>query len=514
MASKDNTIQQIREAAESDLLFFIKLVSPLRLLGAIHEEVIRWWTNEDAKDNQLLLLPRGHQKSQLLAYRVAWEITRNPAVTILYISATATLAEKQLLAIKNIIDSNIYRRYWPEMINKDEGKREKWSVSEISVDHPVRKMEGVRDSTVIAAGLTMNTTGLHADVVCMDDVVVPANAYTEDGRNKVGSAYSQLASIENPGAREWVVGTRYHPRDIYQTLLEMSEPTFNDDGEVEEEVNVYDVMQREVETDGEFLWPKQTRPDGKKFGYDNRDLARIKAKYVDTTQYFAQYYNNPNDAANAPISPDKFQYYEKSHLKTIEGDWYFRERKLNVFAAIDFAFSKSKKADSSAIVVVGVDSENNIYVLDIDRFKTDRIKEYFEHLFTLYNKWGFRKMRAEVTVAQQAIVRELKEGHIKPRGLYLSVDEHRPMKQDGNKEERIAAILEPKYDNLQVWHYKGGDCQTLEEELVMRRPPHDDIKDALANAIEIASPPRKHRVEQAPSNVIYNSRFGGVSFRA
>ena len=144
MASKDNTIQQIREAAESDLLFFIKLVSPLRLLGAIHEEVIRWWTNEDAKDNQLLLLPRGHQKSQLLAYRVAWEITRNPAVTILYISATATLAEKQLLAIKNIIDSNIYRRYWPEMINKDEGKREKWSVSEISVDHPLRKMEEAR----------------------------------------------------------------------------------------------------------------------------------------------------------------------------------------------------------------------------------------------------------------------------------------------------------------------------------------------------------------------------------
>ena len=176
--------------------------------------------------------------------------------------------------------------------------------------------------------------------------------------------------------------------------------------------------------------------------------------------------------------------------------------------------SQSKKADSTAIVVVGIDPDSNIYVLDIDRFKTDRITEYFSHLLVLHNKWGFRKMRAEVTVAQQAIVRELKESYIKPRGLYLSVDEHRPTRSDGAKEERIAAILEPKYDNLQVWHYKSGNIQSLEEELVLRNPPHDDIKDALANAIEIAIPPKQHSSQHAVDNVIFNSRFGGVSYRS
>ena len=511
--ARSEELDQIREAAENDLLFFIKLVSPKRVFGSVHEEVIRWWTKEDAKHNQLLLLPRAHQKSQLLAYRAAWWITKHPDTTILYVSATAALAEKQLSAIKNILESKIYRRYWPEMVNAEEGKREKWSIGEICVDHPKRKQEGIRDSTVMVAGLTTNTTGFHADVVCLDDVVVPANAYTEDGRDKVAAAYSQFASIENPDAFEWVVGTRYHPKDLYQTLMEMTEAVFDEEGDLEEEVNVYEVFQREVETDGEFLWPRQMREDGKYFGFDNRTLARIKSKYIDTTQYFAQYYNNPNDAANAPIDRSKFQYYEKSHLKCIEGDWYIHEKKLNVFAAIDFAFSRSKKADSTAIAVIGIDSENSIFVLDIDRFKTDRIVEYFEHLFELHNKWGFRKMRAEVTVAQQAIVRELKEAYIKPRGLYLSIDEHRPQRQDGNKEERIAAILEPKYDNLQVWHYKGGNSQILEEELVQRRPPHDDIKDALANAIEIAVPPRKYRNESTPSNVIYHGRFGGVAFR-
>ncbi len=149
------------------------------------------------------------------------------------------------------------------MINPDEGKREKWAVAEIAVDHPQRKLEGIRDATCKAVGLTSNTTGFHADVVVLDDIVVPGNAYTEDGRDKVASAYSQLASIENPGALEWVVGTRYHPKDIYDTMINMKEVHFNESGEVELEEEVYELFQRVVETDGEFLWTKQTRADGK-----------------------------------------------------------------------------------------------------------------------------------------------------------------------------------------------------------------------------------------------------------
>src|SRR3989304_4428807 len=132
----------IRQAAEGDLLTFIKLVAPHRVLGACHEEIISWWTRENAGDHQLLLMPRDHQKSALVAYRVVWEITKNPEITILYVSATATLAEKQLYFIKNILDSKIYRRYWPEMIHPDEGKREIWNAREIAVDHPKRKLEG------------------------------------------------------------------------------------------------------------------------------------------------------------------------------------------------------------------------------------------------------------------------------------------------------------------------------------------------------------------------------------
>ena len=109
MATKD-TLDQIRLAAENDLEFFIQLVAPQQVLGDCHKEVIEWWTREDAKDFQLLLFPRDHGKSRLVAYRVAWELTKNPTLRVLYISATANLAEKQLSFIKGIFTSEIFRR--------------------------------------------------------------------------------------------------------------------------------------------------------------------------------------------------------------------------------------------------------------------------------------------------------------------------------------------------------------------------------------------------------------------
>jgi len=507
-------IEEIRNAAEGDLLTFIKLVAPHILFGAIHEELISWWSRQEAKENQLVLLPRGHMKSKLAAYRTAWWITKHPETTVLYVSATADLAEKQLYAIKQIIDSPIYRRYWADMIHPEEGKREKWAVAEISVDHPQRKLEGIRDATCKAVGLTSNTTGFHADIVVLDDIVVPGNAYTNEGREKVSSAYSQLASIENPGAQEWVVGTRYHPRDIYDTMINMKEQHYDDGGDLETEEEVYELFQRVVETDGEFLWAKKTRADGKKFGFDSRELARIKAKYVDSTQFYAQYYNNPNNTETARIKAENFQYYEKSVLINHEGDWYFKDRKLNVYAAIDFAFSLRKKADYTALVTIGVDHQGNFYILDIDRFKTERIVDYYQHILTAWEKWGFRKLRAETTVAQQTIVRELKESYLKPNGIPLSIDEFRPTRSLGDKFERVSSVLEPKYDNLQVWHYKGGNCQSLEEELVMVHPPHDDIKDALSNAINIAIIPKQRRAGafSIGKNIMTHSRFGGMSY--
>lgn len=508
------SVETVREIAESDLEAFINLVQPDRSLGQIHKDLIRWWTRQDAKSHQLVLLPRDHQKSALVAFRVAWEITRNPSIRVLYISSTQRLATKQLKSIKDILTSDIYRRYWPEMVQKDESKRELWTVSEIAVDHPNRKRDSVRDPTVFTAGLTTNIVGLHCDIAVFDDVVVHDNTYEESQRETTAERASYLASIAGTDSKQWVVGTRYHPKDLYNDMMGMLVVIPKSDGSVES-YPLYECFERQVEDRGDgsgnFLWPRTKGINGRLYGFDAEQLAIKKSQYSDPAKFRAQYYNNPNDISSASITPDMFQYYNPALLYKEMGNLYYRQSKLNIFAAVDFAYSLSKKADYTAIVVIGVDSKHNYYILDIDRFKTNKISDYFTRILKLHTKWGFRKIRLEVVAAQSVIVKDLKENYIRAHGLALSVDEYNPPKTQ-DKADRIEAALQPKYSNKQMWHYTGGHCSLLEEELVQIRPSHDDLKDALAAAVESAVPPSFHRpasitkVSQSPQ---HHPRFGG-----
>src|SRR6267142_6285879 len=192
--------QERRRQAEASLESFINLVHPKRLLGNIHREVISWWTSGGAKSHQLLLLPRDHMKSALIAYRVAWELTKDPTLRVLYISSTSNLAIKQLKFIKDIFTDDVYRMYWPDMVVQEEAKREQWTQREISLDHPKRREESIRDPSIFTAGLTSNIVGLHCDIAVLDDVVVQGNAYTNEGREKVIDQYSLLSSIETVNA--------------------------------------------------------------------------------------------------------------------------------------------------------------------------------------------------------------------------------------------------------------------------------------------------------------------------
>jgi len=519
-------VKEAREQAKHDLAYFARLVNPGYMYGSIHEEIFRWMQDyslfgrgDEQTSNKLVMLPRAHLKSHMVATWCAWIITRHPEVTILYVSATSELAQTQLYAIQNILASDVYMRFFPEYVNPQEGKREKWSAMKMSVDHEQRKVEGIRDATIATAGLTTNTTGWHADIIVADDLVVPENAYTEDGRDSVARKASQFTSIRNAGGFTMACGTRYHPRDIYDTWKGQIYDDYNEEGLLVDQKAVWTTKEYAVETDGIYVWPRAVRSDGKAFGFNQGVLARIRAEYVDRVQFYAQYYNDPNDPGSERITRDKFQYYNPRFLKKNGSRFSYNDRKLNIYAAVDFAFSLGKRSDYTAIVVIGIDHEKNYYVLAIDRFKADRVSEYFKHIVDLHSYWGFKKLRAEVTVAQQVIVNEIKD-KIKMSGMSLPVEEFRPTAKEGSKEERVAATLEHLYDDLRVWHVEGGWTPQLEEELIQARPSHDDIKDSMASAIEISVAPKQSMKSKMTDlfgelggNIPTNNRFGGVSFK-
>lgn len=88
--------KQLREAAKDDLFLFAQLVNPGYIYGDVHKKVYKWMEEytlfgrgDLTISNKLMLLPRGHLKSHMVATWAAWMITRHPEITILYVSATA-----------------------------------------------------------------------------------------------------------------------------------------------------------------------------------------------------------------------------------------------------------------------------------------------------------------------------------------------------------------------------------------------------------------------------------------
>lgn len=513
--------EDIRKKAEEDLWFFARLVNPTYVYGEIHERVFKWLMEDEDQRRKLLLLPRAHLKSHCIATWAAWEITRHPWTSIVYLSAGEELAKQQVYAIKNMMTSETYKRYWPEMFKEKISERDQWTAFGFNVDHPLRKQRAVRDNTILVRTVKSNAIGLHCDHVVYDDVVIPQFAYTEVGRSEVRRAISQYNSILNNSGSIKAVGTRYHPQDAYSGWLDAYQDIW--DADLQEFVGqrkVWDVMEEKTEDKGdgtgEFLWPKEVSThNGEAYGFDPGALALIKAEYLangQASQFWAQYYNDPNNIDNARVGKDMFQYYDRKHLRVSGGTVYYSGEKLNVFAAMDIAWSGGDRSDYTAIAVIGMDREGFIYILDLDQFKTSHFQEYYNRVISLQNQWGFRRIRIESNAGGKFVAQEL-ENIARRNGNSLIIDAKATTSHDGKKWERHAAILEPKYHQQAVFHYKGGYITLLEEQIMLERPPHDDLEDALCAAIEISKAPGKRANSTlrgtGTDNIVYDTRFGG-----
>jgi hypothetical protein len=517
---------ELRAYLESNLFEFAKYINPHYAYGDVHRRVFEWLTGKDANDHQLLLLPRAHLKSHCIAVWAVWQITREPWTTMVYLSAGEDLATNQVYAIKNMMTCDRYRLLWPEMIKENEGERSKWSAWAFNVDHPERERRGVRDNTIIVKTVKSNAIGLHCSHLVLDDVVVPRFAYTATGRKEVQQSVSQFASIKNPGAVTKAVGTRYHPADLYNDFANAERKLFDKDGMFTGTAPLWDIFEAKVEDSpnqdmtGLYLWPRTMHPETREWhGFDIQILASILAQYESTgerEQFFAQYYNDPNDPDSYRLDRSNFHYYDKKYLRQQGDNWYFKERKLNIFCGMDIAGTGwaekgGKAADYTAIAVLGVDVDGTFYVLDLDQFKTSDFNEYYKRVFDLQMYWGFRKITIETnSIGKQ--VKQAIENLAYENGVRMVVEGVSKNWTSGSKQERHAAILEPRYKQNKVLHYKGGYVPELEEQIILARPRHDDLEDALCIAMEAARPPSKSHVplsQAGNKGIVYHPRFGG-----
>jgi predicted phage terminase large subunit-like protein len=183
-------------------------------------------------------------------------------------------------------------------------------------------------------------------------------------------------------------------------------------------------------------------------------------------------------------------------------------KKLNVFILCDFAYSRQSWADDSAIVVIGVDDENNYYILHAIKDRWGDVKTT-EMLIDLAERFKENLRAVGVETRSFGFVQKRMIEAKKARNLNFSLVELKP----GNraKSERIRAMI-PVIDDGRFYMVRG--LRKLEDEMYRFKGEElkhgDDLMDALAYIRDIAYKPETVRSKDEISKEENHKIWAGI----
>lgn len=427
-----------------------------------HQELCDFVTNW-TKRIKLILLPRGSLKSTIVTQGYSiWRLLKNPNLRILIASENLNNAQKYAGVVKTQFESNAKLRD----LFGDYTKQVGWTESEFTVS---KRTLNLREPSVSTAGVEMTRVGQHYDLIIVDDPMSHNNTQNKEQIEKVIEWYKGLLSILDPNGQMIIIGTRWHDADLYGYLMDQeNEAEKNTRGEI-------DVMVRKaIQDDGSLFFPDVLTQE-----FLDQQL-RTQSAYF----FSMQYQNDPIPTDTAVFKRDYFQYYETYNIKG---------RNFNTYVAVDPAISEAATSDYSAIVVVSIDEENNLYIRDIDRGHW-KPSELINKIFYYDKLYEPRDVIIETVAFQKSLQYALKD-EMKKRGYFIPLKEVNPGPTRG-KELRIQA-LEPRYRNKTVFHPKASYrplIPHLEDELLrFPRGKHDDLIDALAYTLETIRPSKPYK---------------------
>ena len=164
-----------------------------------HTDIVLWAAVEHAKTTQISV------------GRVLWELGRNPNLRVAIISNTKGQATKVCRLISRYIElSDALHEVFPKLLPGSV-----WTTQELIVDRPI----AAKDPSVQTCGIHGNIQGSRIDLVIMDDVLDYENTRTAHGRQELHDWYlSAVAGRLTKDARQWVIGTAFHPDDLLHRM--------------------------------------------------------------------------------------------------------------------------------------------------------------------------------------------------------------------------------------------------------------------------------------------------------
>jgi predicted phage terminase large subunit-like protein len=374
----DRLIEVRRELAKRDLFYL--LVYVLRRGDINHDWIYeRCREVEAAPDGYLDLWGREHYKSSIITFGLTIrDILRDPEITVGIFSYSRPIAKAFLRQIKREFENNErLRGLFPDVLWGDPQRdAPKWSEDEGII---VRRVGNPKESTVEAWGLVDGQpTSKHFRLMVYDDVVTRDSVTNPEMIAKVNEAWQTSRNLTADGGVTRYIGTRWHHNDTYRHILD-----------------------RKAAVERRHPATRDGTEDGEPVLFSRERLLE-KRREMGGYVFSSQMLLDP--------TADRAQGFRYEWLRFYQPRGDFTG--MNKYLLVDPASEKKKTSDYTAMMVVGLGSDQNYYVLDMVRDRLN-LPQRGDAVFALHRRWkplgvGYEKygMMADVEYLKERMDRE------------------------------------------------------------------------------------------------------------
>ena len=476
-----------REFLKRDLLAFTELFEPHYLAGWVHKDIchrLERFSREirDGRSPRLMLLmPPRHGKS-LLASQIfpAWHLGHRPDHEVINAGYNVDLPTRFSRRVREILQTTEYATVFPETeLDKTSQSVEAWITT--------------KRGGFTAAGRGGGITGKGAHVLIIDDPI--KNMEEADNfeiREKLedwyfSTAYTRLA----PGGGVLIIETMWHDDDLAGRLMTKMEfepetdqfeviryPAISTEYEYRNK-NTYEMERSDLPLAAKAEWELLREPNEAlhEDRYNLSYLQRVKAN-MSPRIFSALYQQNP--------VPEEGLFFRQEWIHLTPITPVFSNRRF--YIAWDFAISQKQRADYTVGVTLMQDEHDNLYVVDLVRFKGDTQRICHEFI-AMIQRWSqFDGSNIQLGVEDGQIWKSLSgtlKAQMREEKTYVSIE---PMQALTDKESRARA-LQGRMEHKRFWFFETSPwLQDVQREL-LRFPAgrHDDIVDALSWAVRLAT---------------------------
>jgi len=490
------------------LLDFVRRFRPKYQAGWVHEDVCRRLERfmravENGEEPRLLLMmPPRAGKSEIGSRHFApWVLGHHPDWEIIAASHTTSLSMSFSRYIRDLLRDSAYKSVFPNTtLDPQSQSTENWNLT--------------GGGGYLAAGVGSAITGRGAHILILDDLVKDIEAADSQIQREatwewyISTAHSRLA----PGGGVLGIMTWWHEDDWAGRIQQVMKKAADDDeglgGEVFEIVRYPAINEK----GDEYILPDDTIveipagidvPEGAvrtrvkgtalhPARYTTMAMLRKKANYIAAgmkRMWDALYQQNPMPDEGVYFTKDMFRFYV--HTPDLTG--------RNIYQAWDFAITEKTSSDWIVGTTFMQDEYDNLYLLDVLRFRSDDGLEIVEAMIDYHVQWGSQIVGVEDGQIWKALASQFNR-RCQERELYPAIETLQPL-----TDKRVrAAPMKGRMQQGKIYFPNRAPWFDEYQKELLRFPngKHDDQVDSSAWVVRLTlmhSAPRAREPQKMKS---------------